>query len=84
MTVNSNTESARLLPSDDTSQYYSVSSPTVKQYKRRRRKKCVKQTVEEYVDHSQDSTIKKMKQFLAFLGPAVLVSVGYVDPGNCK
>lgn len=34
------------------------------------------------VDHSQDSFFVKFKQFLHFVGPAVLISVGYVDPGN--
>lgn len=36
------------------------------------------------VDHSQDTFKQKLIQFLKFMGPAVLISVGYVDPGNCK
>jgi len=31
-----------------------------------------------------DTLMTKIKQFFKFLGPAVLISVGYVDPGNCK
>ncbi|MNE99759.1 manganese transport protein MntH [compost metagenome] len=31
-----------------------------------------------------DTLTTKIKQFFKFLGPAVLISVGYVDPGNCK
>ena len=27
-------------------------------------------------------TSRRFRQFLAFLGPAYLVSVGYMDPGN--
>ncbi len=34
-------------------------------------------------DHSRDNFLVKLKQFSMFLGPAVLISVGYVDPGNC-
>lgn len=33
-------------------------------------------------DARNDSFFAKVKQFFKFLGPAVLISVGYVDPGN--
>jgi len=26
----------------------------------------------------------KWRGFLAFLGPAYMISVGYMDPGNCR
>jgi manganese transport protein len=34
------------------------------------------------VNASVDTTKRKKRKFLAFLGPAYLVSVGYMDPGN--
>ena len=34
------------------------------------------------VHGSVDTTKKKGRKILAFLGPAYLVSVGYMDPGN--
>jgi hypothetical protein len=30
-----------------------------------------------------DTFKQKVVQFIKFLGPAVLISVGYIDPGNC-
>lgn len=38
---------------------------------------------QEHLDYSQDSFRTKLIQFLKFLGPGVLISVGYIDPGNC-
>jgi hypothetical protein len=76
---------------DETSQlitnhneYYISSSPIADTHKGRvKRRRRRRKHIQEDIDHSQDSTLKKIKQFVLFLGPAVLVSVGYVDPGNC-
>jgi len=63
--------------------YYSGSS---KKPRRKRKKSSSEYSIDIHndslVDHSKDSYYTQFKQFLAFLGPAVLISVGYVDPGN--
>ena len=31
----------------------------------------------------QEENIFSLKEFMKFIGPGILISIGYLDPGNC-
>ncbi len=73
-----------ILAKNDQHSNNSINYPTVngKRPKRKRKMREKPLLSVPVVDHSEDTLLTKCKQFLFFFGPAVLISVGYVDPGN--
>lgn len=75
-------ETVPILTTNTQSSNISINYPTVNGKKPKRKRKKKEKPLLPIVDHSEDTFLTKCKQFLFFFGPAVLISVGYVDPGN--
>lgn len=73
-----------ILAKNDQHSNNSINYPTVngKRPKRKRKMREKPLLSVPVANHSEDTFLTKCKQFLFFFGPAVLISVGYVDPGN--